>query len=189
MSCSQYIFLIKKNVAFLACCNHSSVGCATYVMIKNIVAFIFAAVLIDFDRKFINGQATGLFSGYLITNCRITGGSTSNSDLWSIMLSLAKGQLADAIIILISSLVFVGIYIYVYIRAFTDSKRAFSNFSPNQTRVESPQYPRNMGHQSEWPGQAPASMNMHSNLAPYFGNSGMVLCQKCGAVVDRSGQL
>jgi hypothetical protein len=43
--------------------------------------------------------------------------NNANIDFLDISLSLAKGQLAASVIILVSSLVFVGIYIYVYIRA------------------------------------------------------------------------
>jgi hypothetical protein len=83
-------------------------------MIKNILAFIFSAVLIDFDRKFIDGQTDSSYLGYYIAGCSP---ANSGTDWGAIMLSLAKGQLAGAVIILVSSLVFVGIYIYVYIRA------------------------------------------------------------------------
>jgi hypothetical protein len=114
---------------FLACCNKSSVGCATYVLIKNILAFIFSAVLIDFDRKFINSQGYLYATSSATTsttlclsnayNYNTNSGSSNNGniDFLGISVSLAKGQLAASVIILVSCLVFVGIYIYVYIRA------------------------------------------------------------------------
>jgi hypothetical protein len=120
-------------------------------MIKNILAFIFSAVVIDFDRKFINAQ------GYLYVtqnnnpsrwnnpyNSYINSADSNNEtiDFRGISLSLAKGQLAASVIILVSSLVFVGIYIYVYIKALRDARNMPNNgiyfgaqFAPTTTYV------------------------------------------------------
>jgi hypothetical protein len=91
-------------------------------MIKNILAFIFSAVLIDFDRKFIDSGgyfygANGDINTSCFSNLIQYNNNNANIDFLDISLSLAKGQLAASVIILVSSLVFVGIYIYVYIRA------------------------------------------------------------------------
>src|SRR5690349_18355345 len=101
-------------------------------MIKNLLAFIFACVLIDFDRKFINGQPDFIPS-YTSSMCSYSTYSSSYSDIqsfWSISISLAKGQLAGSVIILVSSLVFIGIYIYVYIRALLDIGNTNNNNLP-----------------------------------------------------------
>ncbi|CAF4029236.1 unnamed protein product, partial [Rotaria magnacalcarata] len=101
------------------CCNRSSVACATYVMITNVLAFIFAAVLISFDSKFINGQLSA-DSVTSSLDCITSYQSTVNMS--SIFLGITKGQLAGSVFILVSSLVFIAIYIYVYIRAVFDDE-------------------------------------------------------------------
>src|SRR5690349_9409390 len=120
-------------------------------MIKNILAFIFAAVLIDFDRRVIDGYNLGYWSSFVFGNCNNganimnnlgniinNGGNTiynginfwdsnTSSDtivsLRGILLAVTKGQLAGSVVILVSSLTFVGIYIYVYIKAIIDDNR------------------------------------------------------------------
>ncbi len=104
-------------------------------MIKNILAFIFSAVLIDFDRKFIdnpyfdynyNGNGPTESSPYSL--CSLDA-SNSGVDFWYISVSLTKGQLAGAVVILVTSLLYVGIYIYVYIRALGEDGRMSRNIS------------------------------------------------------------
>jgi hypothetical protein len=132
---------------FLACCNKSSVGCATYVLIKNILAFIFSAVLIDFDRKFINSQGylyatssattstTLCLSNAYNSNTNYGSSSIGNTNFLGISVNLAQGQLAASVIILVSSLVFVVIYIYVYIRAFLYDKNMRNNGYPSGVQL------------------------------------------------------
>jgi len=144
------------------------VGCATYAMIKNILAFIFSAVLIDFDRKFIDGQIDSSYLGYYIAGCSP---ANSGTDWGAIMLSLAKGQLAGAVIILVSSLVFVGIYVYVYIRALMDGRRGFNDTLPTGTQqtvvVQQPKY-------------------MNPNPPRFDDHSRTIVCHRCGAIVEAS---
>lgn len=152
------------------------------MLIKNILAFVFSAVLIDFDRKFIDNP----YFDYTINNnylsgieC-ITNNYNSDTDFLSISLSLTKGQLAAAVLILVSSLVYVGIYIYTYIRALHDDRRISSNvFSshvqhlspgskqPNVIIVEPQRYT------AEQPtGPNPAQSRFHEN-------SQMIVCPSC----------
>jgi hypothetical protein len=118
-------------------------------LIKNILAFIFSAVLIDFDRKFIddpyfdynyNGGALTGPSPYSL--CSIDS-STSGVDFWYISVSLTKGQLAGAVVILVTSLLYVGIYIYVYIRALGEDgrmSRNISSFGGPHSQIQPPSY-------------------------------------------------
>ncbi len=169
----------------LACCNRSSVGCATYVMIKNIIAFIFAAVLIDFDRKFINSQGYLYVAGSTITSCldnsysNSAGSNNGNIDYIGISLSLAKGQLAASVIILVSSLVYVGIYIYVYIRALRDDQNMPNNHTSGfqlPSKYEANQ-PRSYQADAFKPGDN--RRNVNDQIGP-------ILCDNCGATVQIS---
>ncbi|CAF1295922.1 unnamed protein product [Rotaria sp. Silwood1] len=47
--CWAFFLTSWISVFCVTCCNRSSVRCATHTMIENILAFIFSAVLIDFD--------------------------------------------------------------------------------------------------------------------------------------------
>jgi hypothetical protein len=126
---------------FLAYCSRTSVGWATYTLGINILAFIFSAVLIDFDRKFItyprfdyalnsNSYLSSIYY-YGINICTaVSYGEDLNNFFWELSRSLTKGQLAGAVLILVTSLAFVGIYIYVYIRALRDKGRISSNIFP-----------------------------------------------------------
>jgi len=163
---------------FLACCNKSSVGCATYVLIKNILAFIFSAVLIDFDRKFIDSQGYLYVTGSTITSCLDNSNINSahsdngNIDYIGISLSLAKGQLAASVIILVSSLVFVGIYIYVYIRALYYDQNMRNSGMPSGV-----QFAPTM-----------ASPNYETSQ-PRLYQPGPVVCHNCGTTLNISDRI
>ncbi|CAF1296096.1 unnamed protein product [Rotaria magnacalcarata] len=117
--CWGFFMTCWISIFCVSCCNRSSVACATYVMITNVLAFIFAAVLISFDSKFINGQLSA-DSVTSSLDCITSYQSTVNMS--SIFLGITKGQLAGSVFILVSSLVFIAIYIYVYIRAVFDDE-------------------------------------------------------------------
>ncbi|CAF4143199.1 unnamed protein product, partial [Rotaria sordida] len=140
------------------CCNRSSVGCATYVMIKNILAFIFSAVLIDFDRRFINGQ----LSDY------------------------TTAQLAASVIILVSSLVFIAIYIYVYIRAVNDDRGGNNENFPSSGQRQTYAIP-----QANRPYKVPPPTEYQEeatyrerNIMRSVDGLRTVVCQNCGTTID-----
>ncbi|CAF2094731.1 unnamed protein product [Rotaria magnacalcarata] len=131
------VFFVIEILFRLDCCNRSSVACATYVMITNVLAFIFAAVLISFDNKFINDQ---LLEASAMSSPSCIPPDENNVDMRPIFLGITKGQLAASVIMLVSSLLFIAIYIYVYIRAVLDKERRpndaprwVGQHAPNQT--------------------------------------------------------
>jgi hypothetical protein len=132
-------------------------------MIKNILAFIFSAVLIDFDRKFVTSTESEdwLFD----TWCNL---ASPDPNLGDISVSLAKGQLAGAVIILVSSLVFVGIYIYVYIRALYDDRGMSNNTFPI--------------------GGQPVQLPRPQDAMRVDDNSRTIICPRCGASVEISAR-
>lgn len=139
-------------------------------MIKNILAFVFSAVLIDFDQKFIAGTLDFGY-GYYIPGCTVTASSDTINGLRSVMVSLAKGQLAASVIMLVSALTFIGIYIYVYIRSITEDRRDWNNgVSNNQGRIPVPQPPM-FNPQPAKPAPGPGSLNP------------TIVCPNCGATV------
>jgi hypothetical protein len=113
------------------------VVCATYVLVKNILAFIFSAVLIDFDRKFINnpGYDYNPIVSSTTVSCYGLYSSDTSTDYGGISVSITKGQLAGSVIILVSSLLYVAIYIYVYIRALNDDRNVQNTFVAGGQRV------------------------------------------------------
>ncbi|CAF4832731.1 unnamed protein product, partial [Rotaria magnacalcarata] len=131
------VFFVIEILFRLDCCNQSSVACATYLMITNVLAFIFAAVLISFDNKFINDQ---LLEASAMSSPSCIPPDENNVDMRPIFLGITKGQLAASVIMLVSSLLFIAIYIYVYIRAVLDKERRpndaprwVGQHAPNQT--------------------------------------------------------
>jgi hypothetical protein len=144
------------------------------VLIKNILTFIFSAVLIDFDRQFIDSQGllyvsdstttaclSGQYNQYSQSNTNVNNGGV---DFTGISVSLAKGELAASVIMLVSSLVFVGIYVYVYIRALHDDRNM-----PNNGMPFNPHPPPRMDHDI--------------NRRNVYYQPGPILCENCRATV------
>jgi hypothetical protein len=98
--------------------------------------------------------------------------TTTDSDtlnnLSQITLSLAKGQLAGAVIILVSALVFVGIYVYVYIRALRDNERVTNNTFPIPRQYVPSSHPQ--------------------DTVSYNGNSQIIICPKCGTSLETTAR-
>ncbi|CAF3839730.1 unnamed protein product [Rotaria magnacalcarata] len=133
-----------------ACCNRSSFCCATYGLAQNLLAFIFSAVLIDYCRKFLD-DGFNPFSSSSASQCTdsLTNDIVSQLDT---LTSLHKSLLAVAVLILLSTLAFAGIYIYTLTRA------CLSNRTSNNP---TPSYPN---------GSAPtAYYDIYGNLRPYVG--------------------
>lgn len=174
--CWFIFFACWISVFSVTCCNRSSVGCATYVMLKNILTLAFSAVLIDFDSKFINGHLTISFE-HMIPGCTVSG----NADTSDIMKSLARGQLAGSVILLITSITFIGVYIYVYIRSIRDDQGGRNDHMPSHA-------PSNRIQQPKWTPdeyQPPPSLNNSG-----FNNSNKnIICQNCGATVFHNERL
>jgi hypothetical protein len=146
-------------------------------MIKNILAFIFSAVLIDFDRKFIDSGgyfygADGDVNTSCLSNLIQYNNNNANIDYLGISVSLAKGQLAASVIILVSSLVFVGIYIYVYIRALYYDQNMRNSGMPSGV-----QFAPTM-----------ASPNYETSQ-PRLYQPGPVVCHNCGTTLNISDRI
>ncbi|CAF3784522.1 unnamed protein product [Rotaria sp. Silwood1] len=180
--CWAFFFACWISIFCVTCCNRSSVGCATYAMIKNIIAFIFSAVLIDFDQKFIDGE--GIV--YLLSNANINCYSSSGYvDLLDISVKLTKGQLAGAGIILVSSLAFVCIYIYVYIRSILKDKNNSDKYSARddyRDNIPSSEY---VITKPRWLLQLQQT-NMYQDKTFSNDSRGTGVCQRCGAPVKIS---
>ncbi|CAF3555111.1 unnamed protein product [Rotaria socialis] len=168
----------------VSCCNRSSVPCATYVMITNVLTFIFAAVLISFDNNFINGLLPPN-SVTISLDCITSYQNTGNMS--SIFLGITKGQLAGAVIMLVLSLLFIAIYIYVYIRAVLDDEhrpnddlRWTGQHAPNQI----PGYGMSTQHTTPaLPLQPAQTVYLKSNNARYGNQPPDIICPSCGAAL------
>ncbi len=93
--------------------------------------------------------------------------------------SLTKGQLAGAVIILVTSLIYVGIYIYVYIRALGEDERMLGNISsfsgPHiRTQAKTTTVLQHPSYSAEPP----------IDYSPQPLQSQSVICHRCGATVQ-----
>ncbi|CAF4631663.1 unnamed protein product [Rotaria socialis] len=152
----------------VSCCNRSSVACATYVMITNVLTFIFAAVLISFDNNFINGLLPPN-SVTISLDCITSYQNTGNMS--SIFLGITKGQLAGAVIMLVLSLLFIAIYIYVYIRAVLDDEHRRMMICDGQHTTPA------------LPLQPAQTVYLKSNNARYGNQPPDIICPSCGAAL------
>lgn len=182
MRVNWYYLSFKMN-SLLACCNRQSVGCATYVMITNILTFIFSAVLIDFDRKIINPSLSSLsyiYGDTFNTDCTRSSSGQDLINLGNLMLGLTKGQLAGGVLMLVSALLFIGIYVYVYIRALQHDGRMshppyIGGAPPAQPLPQSTTY------------HVPYSGSAQNTVPPGY-DSRVIVCPKCHTVVEASGR-
>jgi ribosomal protein L37E len=185
------------------------VVCATYVLVQNILAFIFSCVLIDFDRRYITNPCydyssiiSTISSSYginYIVGCLTDTTSYAGKNFWPISISLAKGQLAGAVLILVTSLIYVGIYIYVYIRSLYDDGKMQNNqfvsdsqrgqqqstiYVPTPIRTRNVQVPPPIYTSEPSIDYTPKTIRRND-----FNQS--VICHRCGTVVytdERRGQ-
>ena len=96
-----------------------------------------------------------------------------------VSLSLTKGQLAGGVIMLVSALVFVGLYLYTFIRALQYDGRLSGGPVPfGDVRVQP---------QQSWPSQHPKPHGQTTGFAghPTDGSRGIV-CPNCGTLVGTS---
>lgn len=165
----------------IACCNRSSVACAAYVLVQNIISFIFAAVMIDFDRKFIAYPYFDAEFGLYSNGCKISGADFNPIDIST---QLHKGQLAGAVIMLVSSLIYVSIFAYTYIRAVRSGSPPSNMTFPNR----GPFVPNQMVHANQPNIQLqPSSLGGGFNKDPHLGQRlaqpSSVVCPNCGTAV------
>ncbi|CAF2114602.1 unnamed protein product [Rotaria magnacalcarata] len=170
------------------CCNRSSVACATYGMITNVLAFIFAAVLISFDNKIINDQLYQLLGDYAMSSLSCIPLDENNVDMWPIFLGITKGQLAGSVIMLVLSLLFIAIYIYVYIRAVLDKERR-PNDAPRWAGQHAPNQTSGYGMSTQHtaptlPVQPVQTVHLKPNNARYDNQSRIIVCPSCGTAVQ-----
>lgn len=146
-------------------------------------------MLIDFDRKFIDNPAFDYPKSNNL-NCLRSLENTDIQKFPEISISLSKAQLACAVIILITSLAYVGIYIYVYIRSIQNSGRiSNANFPiPNQapvvytTSYQTTQ-PNQMPEQQRSSWKVQQASGVIPNALNSSGGTPSVVCHKCGATV------
>ena len=133
------------SVICLACCSQLSFGCATYGLVEHVVTCIFSVVLIDYNRKYIDNTKSEVPS-----NCSVV--RENAKEYLNISLSLAKSQLAAAVLMLLMSLAYSGIYIYTMTRVVLRSRAGdtlksqepdyiLSSYQPTSFSIQP--YPRN----------------------------------------------
>jgi len=111
-------------------------GCVIHVLIEHILSIIASSILISFDAQFIHNPLTCLWPKYL---CNIDSRNITWSNFWfyynsstqRLKLIAIKIQLSCGVVMLVTSIVFIGLFIYMYIQ--TRVKRR--TFRPQQ-RIE-----------------------------------------------------
>jgi hypothetical protein len=155
-------------------------------LVENILAFIFSCVLIDFDRQFLDNP----FFDYNIVNadsCYINS-LNDGTNYWSISLSLTKGQLAGTVLILVTSLSYVGIYIYVYIKALNHDKTMTINTFPIDglpPQMQPPSQvitrpPTIVVHSESSARPVQPTIEHNPELLRHYDTSQIFMCHKCG---------
>jgi len=110
-----------------ACCNRHSFGCATHVLVENILSIIAASVLLYFDNLFLNNPYTCLYGS--TTDCSQYSSSYSysnsiyNSSNYTVKLACIKAQLACAAVMLVTNVIYIIIFIVVIIKTRNESNR------------------------------------------------------------------
>jgi hypothetical protein len=104
----------------LACCNRHSLGCATHVLVENILSIVAAAVLLYFDNLFLNNPYTCLYGSTTNCNQYSTYYSYSsgiyNPTYYTIKLACIKAQLACASVMLATNVIYIIIFIVIAIK-------------------------------------------------------------------------
>ena len=137
--------------------------------------------MIDFDRKFIAYPFFDANFGLGSSNCNILG---AGFDLIDVSTQLHKGQLAGAVIMLVSSLIYVSIYGYTYIRAISSGSPPSNMPFPNH----GPFVPNQMIHANEpiiqlQPSSFGGGLNNDPHLAQRLAQPSSVICPNCGTAV------
>jgi hypothetical protein len=102
----------------LACCNRHSIGCATHVLVENILSIIAALVLISFDSIFINNPYICLYaSDYNCNRSSDLYHSIYDSSFYTVKTTVVKAQLACTAVIFVTNVIYIVIYIYLAIKA------------------------------------------------------------------------
>ena len=99
----------------LACCCRDR-GCASYTLVMQCIAAVFACCVIGFDSYYLVYPGTCFFQTYI---CNSTGSMRgvfySQSNFDNVKMSLIKGQLAAGAVMFVLCLVYIIIYIIVTI--------------------------------------------------------------------------
>ncbi len=154
---------VNDLLLFVVCCKRGSQGCATHALIEHILSMIASSVLIYFDVQFLRNPLTCLWPKLL---CQIDPLNITWSNFWfyyssstqKVKLTAVKIQLACAIIMLVTSVVFICLFIYtcVKIRAKAKTYR-----SQQQIELGHRQCSRStpvsvwLTQQNEWPPSGP----------------------------------
>ena len=116
---------LGTSVGFLACCNRHSCGCATHVLVENILSIVAASVLLYFDTAFLDNPYKcyyGLdkdcspfkYDYWLEPISSYTG--IYNPDKYTLKVTLIKTQLACAAVMLTTNVVYLVIYTVVALK-------------------------------------------------------------------------
>lgn len=87
------------------CCNQDSFGCAIHALVENVIAFILSCLLIHYDDLQIKGQYS--YGRFL-----------PDDNTYELIANLLKGELAAAVLMLVSNFIFIGLFVWVCIKVF-----------------------------------------------------------------------
>jgi hypothetical protein len=108
-------------------------GCATHVLIENILAIIAASVLISFDGIFISNPYVCLYAvDYGCNRASDFNRGIYDSTFYTVKMAVIKAQLACAVVMLATNVIYIAIYIYVTIK----SRNNWSVIEPQMCEVQ-----------------------------------------------------
>ena len=123
--------MVPLSLSHLACCNQHSTGCATHVLVENILSIIAASVLLYYDRLFLSNPFTCIFGS--VSNCGTITWNWNDHDStaytgiynrsnYDLKMAMIKVQLGCGVVMQLTCVTYVAIYIRALIRT-----RAFAN--------------------------------------------------------------
>ncbi|CAF1073065.1 unnamed protein product [Adineta ricciae] len=112
--------------------------CATYTLINQCIALVFAACIIGFDAYFISYPTTCFFSTDICTSSSYTRGIFySVRNFYDVKIPLIKGQLAAASVMFVLCLISIALYIFTAMRVYQANKLSTISSPSNQYTLPS----------------------------------------------------
>jgi hypothetical protein len=169
-----------------ACCNRHSFGCATHVLVENILSIIAAAVLLYFDNLFLNNPFICLYGSTYYCNQSSSSYSYNNgiynSTNYTVKLACIKAQLACAAVMLATNVIYIIIYIIVAVKTRNESNEA--GISPYGTAL-APYYIH--GQPAVNQGQPPTNVPSFPQEPPSTGQR-FIRCPNCHVKIQMPNQ-
>ncbi len=158
-------------------------GCATHVLVENILSIIAASVLLYFDNLFLNNPYICLYGS--TSDCNQYSSSYSysysysiyNPTYYTVKLACIKAQLACASLMLFTNVIYIIIFIVVAVKTKNESNE-IGVYQSGTTSVNANAQP--IGYQRQEP--TPYVLSTHQQ--PGRSQTRVVECHKCHTLIE-----